>query len=103
MTMLRRGILAFATILAVVPVLILSGRVLADDSSDPLEEIRALIKAHQFAEAETAARALLTRVEAEKGSDSIEAARVCDRLVEVLIRQGKGSDDDTLKLAERAV
>jgi hypothetical protein len=57
--------------------------------STALEEIKALIKDVQYAEAETQARELLAKVEAEHGAESLEAAHVLDQLVESLWRGGE--------------
>jgi CHAT domain-containing protein/Tfp pilus assembly protein PilF len=65
--------------------------------------VSALIEAGSYAEAETQARALLARVEAKDGPDSLDAADVIDALVESLLYAGKATDPDARLLAGRAV
>ncbi len=71
--------------------------------STALEEIKALIKDGQYAEAESQARELLAKVEAEHGVESLEAAKVLDQLVESLWRGGKAADEESEDFAKRAV
>ncbi len=71
--------------------------------TDPLGPIRVQIKAGHYPEAESAARALLATVEAEKGPDSPEAAAVLDLLVESRWRAGRTREPEVLDFARRAV
>ncbi len=67
------------------------------------EEIRRLLDAGRYAEAEPAARAWLEEREASAGPDSLEAAGALDLLVESLWRGGKAHRPETGPLAERAL
>ncbi len=77
-------------------------RLTAADST-ALEQIKALLKDGQYAEAEAQARELLANVEAEHGAKSLEAATVLDQLVESLRRGGKAAEPEIKELAERAL
>jgi CHAT domain-containing protein/tetratricopeptide (TPR) repeat protein len=83
--------------------LTLAGNVIAGQADGGLEELKALVNAGKYAEAEGGARVLLARVEVESGTDSVEAAGVRDVLVEALWRGGKAREPETRELAERAV
>lgn len=67
------------------------------------DEIRGLIKASRFAEAEDRARALCTENETTHGPRSLETARALDLLVEAMWRGGRGHLPEARELAERAV
>jgi CHAT domain-containing protein/tetratricopeptide (TPR) repeat protein len=75
----------------------------APAAADPLEAIRAQLKAGHYPEAEAAARALLAAVEADKGPDSVETAAVLDLLVESRWRGGRTRDPEVQAFARRAV
>ena len=68
-----------------------------------IDDLKALLKADKFAEAETGARALLAETEAQSGADSVEAARVLDVLVESLRRGDHDYDPAWRTMAERAI
>jgi hypothetical protein len=70
---------------------------------DPLEPIRRLVFVARYADAEAAARARLSEVEATIGPESLAASEVMDLLVEALWRGGKVRAAETRSLAERAV
>ncbi len=72
-------------------------------AGDTLESLRRLVKQGRYAEAETAARALLAAVEETSGRESLEAADVLDILVEALWRGGKAREAQSRELAERAI
>src|SRR5437867_7401181 len=71
--------------------------------SEPSEAVRQLLQKGRYAEAATAANALLSQVEAASGKDSLEAARVLDIVVESALGMGKTKDTETRRLAERAL
>jgi CHAT domain-containing protein/Tfp pilus assembly protein PilF len=76
----------------------------AGASADEIDAIRSEIEEGRYAEAEAAARELLKEVEASDGSDSLQAARVLDVLVEALTRSGGlANHPDARTLGERAV
>ena len=52
----------------------------ATPGEDRLDALRELLHDGRYAEAESAARELLAREEAEKGEDSVEVARVLDQI-----------------------
>jgi CHAT domain-containing protein len=86
-----------------IAVLTLCSPVTAAPEGDPLGAIRAQNKAGRYADAESAGRALLTAVEAQKGPDSLETADVLDVLVESLHKGGKTGQQETIDLGERAL
>jgi tetratricopeptide (TPR) repeat protein len=67
------------------------------------EEIRDLIKAGRYADAETAARAHLAVTEAATGCESLETAEAMDLLVDSLWRGGKAKSGRAAELAEEAL
>jgi len=69
----------------------------------PLDAVKGLVKEGKYAEAESAARTLLAKVEAQSGARSVEAAAVLDVLVQALLSEGKSRDAATRELAERAI
>lgn len=73
----------------------------AEDQND--EEIRRLMREGRYADAETAARVLLSDEEAAHGAESLQAAEALDQLVPALQWGGKGRSDESRRLAERAV
>ncbi|MBI1950137.1 MAG: tetratricopeptide repeat protein, partial [Acidobacteria bacterium] len=68
-----------------------------------LDSVRRLLEKGRYAEAEATARALLVKVEAAGGKDSLEAAGVLDLVVEAGLSMGKSKDAETRVLAERAL
>jgi tetratricopeptide (TPR) repeat protein len=71
-------------------------------AGDALEEVRRLLTAAKYAEAEARARDLLAAVDGTSPS-SLYAARVRDLLVQALVEGGKAADPDALQQARRAV
>ena len=67
------------------------------------EHIKQLLHDGAWPDAEAEARRLLTEAESASGSDSLEAARVLDLLVETLWRGKKARNPEARALAERAV
>jgi CHAT domain-containing protein len=57
----------------------------------------------EFAEAESEARELVARVEAEHGAESIEMANALELLAETIWENGGGKDPDVRKWTERAL
>lgn len=76
---------------------------LAACSRHPEELVSKLIAEGYYGKAEARAVTLLEKVEDASGSDSLEAARVIDLLVEALWRGGKAHDPRAMELAERAL
>ncbi|HKQ56992.1 MAG TPA: tetratricopeptide repeat protein [Candidatus Eisenbacteria bacterium] len=74
---------------------------LAAASSDPLEEVKGLLKAGKYAEAEPKARSLLTKAEAAR--DSLRMARAQDVLLEALWRGDHEYDPAWQAMAEEAI
>jgi len=68
-----------------------------------LDELRGVIEAGEFVEAESRARELLSRVEAEHGPDSLEAARVMYFLVQSMWRGGKAMQPEVLEMSQRSL
>jgi len=103
------------TVFAVVPLLLCGGaptvaaQAVQDTSAQKspalqnLENVKSLIKAGKYAEAELQARELLAQTQAKHGSDAIETAEVLDALVEALWRGGKAKQPESRELAEQAV
>jgi len=71
--------------------------------SGDLDAVGQLLQKGRYAEAATAANALLSQVEAASGKDSLEAARVLDMCVESALGMGKTKDTETRQSAERAL
>jgi tetratricopeptide (TPR) repeat protein len=69
----------------------------------PLDRIRHLIKEGRYAEAETAARALLGEAEAKYGAESTEAADALDLLIAARLLGGKANDPESRSLVERTL
>ena len=65
--------------------------------------VKGLIDQGKTAEAETYARQVLARAEAEEGPESIQTAEALDLLVKALIAGGKSREPGTRAAAERAV
>ena len=74
-----------------------------DTNPDPLDAARGLIQQGKYADAESAAQALLEQVREEHGTESAEAATVMDVLVESRWRGGKAQDPETRELAEQVI
>jgi len=74
-----------------------------DDAPDAIKEGRHLLREGHFSEAESFARKSLAEMEARHGSESIEAARMLDLLVEALCKGGKAADPESGRLSEKAV
>jgi CHAT domain-containing protein/Tfp pilus assembly protein PilF len=68
-----------------------------------LDEVKELIRNGRYAEAESAASALLAEMEAQGKGDTVETAQVLDVLVESLWRGGKARAPKTMELARRAI
>jgi CHAT domain-containing protein/tetratricopeptide (TPR) repeat protein len=73
------------------------------DDTDPLEPIRALVTAGDYAAAEEQARARVTASDDSPGLDPVAAARALDLLAEALWRGGKAHEDEALASARRAL
>ncbi|MBI4242265.1 MAG: CHAT domain-containing protein [Candidatus Rokubacteria bacterium] len=84
-------------------VLLVPAMLTSAGSQDDLAEVRRLLDDARFREAESSARDLLERAQGRHGTNSLEAARVLDLLVEALWRGGKASDPESRRLAERAL
>jgi tetratricopeptide (TPR) repeat protein len=74
-----------------------------DNLAESIENLKTLIDSGNYAEAETQARALLSEVEAEYGAESLEAVKVLDKLIGVLLNSGKSKSEETKTLAEKAI
>ncbi len=72
-------------------------------TDEHLDRLVALVGDGEYAEAETAAREILSGIETEHGADSVQAAAVLDLLVQARWRSGKSAEPETRELAERAV
>lgn len=86
---------------------VLAGTSLADDPSRPgaaaaPSEVRQLIKAGKYQEADVLARRRLAETEAESGRESLPTALALDDLAEVFWRLGKGADQEGRDVAARA-
>ena len=73
------------------------------DPADSAAAVWRLLDAGAYADADRAATSGVEREERERGTDSLEAARASDVLVEALLRNGKAGARDTLALANRVV
>lgn len=67
------------------------------------DEVRQLIKAGRYADAEAAARRHLAATEAATGCESLETAQAMDLLVDALWRGGKAKSGRAAELAEEAL
>ena len=65
-------------------------------------QVRSLIEAGRYGDAEAAARLLVSAATTEAGAESLETAQAIDLLVAALLRNGKGAQPDTRALAESA-
>ena len=74
----------------------------AQDRSSSETQLRSLIDASRYEQAEEAGARLVASVTAQAGADSLETARAIDLLVEALLRNGKGAQGSTLSLAVSA-
>jgi CHAT domain-containing protein/tetratricopeptide (TPR) repeat protein len=83
--------------------LALAGTVIAGEPDEELRDLKALVEAGRYDEAERGARALLAEVKAARGAGSLAAASVLDVLVESLWRSGAVGDSEAQDLALRAV
>jgi CHAT domain-containing protein/tetratricopeptide (TPR) repeat protein len=77
--------------------------VFAGAGEAPRTEIRELLDRGHYREAEAAARALLEATQTATGSESLDATRAIDLLVEALRRGGKAHLAESRRLAERAI
>jgi len=68
-----------------------------------VSEVRKLIKAGKYQEAEALARERLASVEAESGPDALQTAEALDDLAETLRRLGKGGDPAARVVGARAI
>jgi CHAT domain-containing protein/tetratricopeptide (TPR) repeat protein len=68
-----------------------------------LDELIRLYDDGHYPEAETYGRSLMARLEADRQGDSLDMAEVIDRFIYVLSRGGKGTQPDTLALANRGL
>ena len=75
----------------------------ASSSPSTPETIQDLIDSSRYAEAESGARALLSREERLHGPNSLEAADALDLLGDAMRRAGKGGDPEVRAALERAV
>jgi CHAT domain-containing protein/tetratricopeptide (TPR) repeat protein len=66
-------------------------------------QVRSLLDAGRYEEAEAGAERLVSGASAETGAESLATARKTDLLVEALLRNGKGAQARTRGLAERAI
>jgi CHAT domain-containing protein/tetratricopeptide (TPR) repeat protein len=67
------------------------------------ESIRARLVEGRYTDAETDAERLVAALETTEPRESSAVASVLDLLVEALVRNGKGADPRTLRLAERSI
>jgi len=74
-----------------------------DPVPEGLARVKTLLKEVKYAEAESLARSLLKDAEARYGAESAEAAGVLEVLVASLVRGGKAREEETLRLAQRAL
>ena len=82
-----------------------AGRLLAVQGqfAAPSAEVRGLIEAGRYEDAEAAAERLVAEATAVSGPESLEVARAIDLLVEGLWRNGKAQQARTRELGERAI
>lgn len=71
--------------------------------SGTLEQVRGLIRAGRYGEAERAARVLLRERERTNGMESMPVAEVLDQLAEAMRMGGRTGADDAQAICERAV
>ncbi len=83
--------------------LLASRALAADTAGSPLDSLRLLNGRAEYAAAENGARALLARLEAARGTDSLEIVATLDVLVKSLLEGGKAGEPECRRLAERAV
>jgi len=74
-----------------------------DPAPEGLARAKTLIEEGKYAEAESLARSLLKDAETRHGAESAEAAGVLDELVDSLLKGGKAREEETLRLAQRAL
>jgi CHAT domain-containing protein/tetratricopeptide (TPR) repeat protein len=95
-----------AVALALVSVLALAGSaqpLAGDQPAGDLDQIRGLLNAGRYADAEAAARAALVRVRVNGEASPLDVARVLGLLVECLWRTGKANEPGSLEMAWEAV
>jgi CHAT domain-containing protein/tetratricopeptide (TPR) repeat protein len=73
-----------------------------EEPATPYDEIKEVIKAGRYADAEEQARALLARLEAEE-SPSVDAAKALDLVAEAMWRGGKSRDPECGETIQRAL
>ncbi len=87
--------------LAILLPLLLVGMTAVEDTG--VDEIKKLIDAGRYADAETAGRAILERVVSQHGENSLEASTVLHQLVYALLKGGKNAAPETVTLGRRAL
>ena len=80
-----------------------SGQGRAASATTDLDTLRQLLRAGHYAEAESAARTLLVKVEAADAPDSLATADVLDLLVQSMRQAGKAGDPEARGFAERSL
>jgi CHAT domain-containing protein/tetratricopeptide (TPR) repeat protein len=75
----------------------------AQRSQDSLPDVEVLIAEGLYEEAESAARAHVSKLHASYGDDALQVASASDELVRALIVNGRGASDETLALARRSI
>lgn len=75
----------------------------AGDPPKPLEQLKSLVLAGRYVEAQEEGRRLLSEVQGREGSDSLAAARVMDVLAEAMWRYEKSDVSEAQALIERAI
>jgi CHAT domain-containing protein/tetratricopeptide (TPR) repeat protein len=88
--------MALAATLSLLPVRAHSG-------TNTLNEVRMLIRAGKFSEAEQEGRVLLHETEQRQGAQSLAVAEILDELSEAMRRGGKGGNPETREFCERAI
>jgi CHAT domain-containing protein len=73
------------------------------DATPSAQQVRSLIDARRYTDAEAAAERLVAATTKAAGAESLEAAFAADLLVEALLRNGKGAQRSTQDLARRVV
>ena len=75
----------------------------AQRSQDSVPDVDVLIAEGLYEEAESAARAHVSKLHASYGDDALQVASASDELVRALIVNGRGASDETLALARRSI
>ena len=86
-----------------VAAVILAGAIGLSAPQEPGPDVRALLAAGLYEQAETAARNRVDRLRGSLGDEAPEVAAASDDLVRALILNGRGTDAQTLELAKRTL